>query len=54
MTVEGKTAPGEQSSESCLHCESNDLTRKPIDGQENIDVAELGPVYIRYSGRDSR
>jgi hypothetical protein len=48
MTVEGQAAPGEQSSESCLHCESNDLAQEHIDGQENIDVAELEDAGTWY------
>ena len=31
----------ESSSESCLHCEINDLVEEHIEGQETVDVAEL-------------
>jgi hypothetical protein len=31
----------ESSSESCLHCEINDLVQEYIDGQERVDIVEL-------------
>jgi hypothetical protein len=31
----------ERASESCLHCEINDLVQEYIDGQDNVDIAEL-------------
>ena len=31
----------ERSSESCLHCEINDLVREHIEGQTTVNVAEL-------------
>jgi hypothetical protein len=31
----------ERSSESCLHCEINDLVEEHIEGQETVDVAEV-------------
>ncbi len=31
----------ERASENCLHCEINDLVQEYIDGEENVDVAEL-------------
>jgi hypothetical protein len=31
----------ESSSESCLHCEINEVVREYIDGQETIDIADL-------------
>jgi hypothetical protein len=31
----------ESPSESCLHCEINDLVQEYIDGQDNVDIAEL-------------
>jgi hypothetical protein len=32
---------GERSSESCLHCEINDLVEEHIEGQESVDIADL-------------
>ena len=34
-------AKDERASESCLHCEINDLVQEYIDGQDNVDIAEL-------------
>jgi hypothetical protein len=31
----------ERSSESCLHCEINDLVEEHIEGQEMVDIAEV-------------
>ena len=31
----------ERSSESCLHCEINDLVEEHIGGQETVDIAEM-------------
>jgi hypothetical protein len=31
----------ESSSESCLHCEINDLVQEHVEGQDNVDIAEL-------------
>ena len=31
----------ERSSESCLHCEINDVVEEHIEGQETVDVADL-------------
>jgi hypothetical protein len=31
----------ESPSESCLHCEINDLVQEYVDGQDNVDIAEL-------------
>jgi hypothetical protein len=31
----------ESSSESCLHCEINDVVREHIEGQEKVDIADL-------------
>ena len=31
----------ESSSESCLHCEINDVVREHIEGQETVDIADL-------------
>jgi hypothetical protein len=31
----------ERASESCLHCEINDLVQEYIDGQDTVDIAEL-------------
>ena len=31
----------ERASESCLHCEINDLVQEYIDGRDNVDIAEL-------------
>jgi hypothetical protein len=31
----------ESSSESCLHCEINDLVQEHIEGQESVDIVEL-------------
>jgi hypothetical protein len=31
----------ERASESCLHCEINDLVQEYIEGQDNVDIAEL-------------
>jgi hypothetical protein len=34
--------PGdESSSESCLHCEINDLVQEYIEGEEKVDIVEL-------------
>jgi hypothetical protein len=31
----------ERASESCLHCEINDLVQEHVEGQENVDIGEL-------------
>src|ERR1700751_4398676 len=31
----------ERSSESCLHCEINDLVQEHVEGQEKVDIAEV-------------
>jgi hypothetical protein len=31
----------ESSSESCLHCEINDLVQEYIEGQEKVDIVDL-------------
>ena len=31
----------ESASESCLHCEINEVVREYIEGQENVDIADL-------------
>ena len=31
----------ERSSESCLHCEINDVVEEHIEGQETVDIAEV-------------
>jgi hypothetical protein len=31
----------ESTSESCLHCEINDLVQEYIEGQERVDIVEL-------------
>jgi hypothetical protein len=31
----------DSSSESCLHCEINDLVQEHIEGQEKVDIMEL-------------
>jgi hypothetical protein len=31
----------ESSSESCLHCEINDVVREHIESQEKVDIADL-------------
>ena len=33
--------PDERASESCLHCEINDLVQEHIEGQEKVDIADL-------------
>jgi hypothetical protein len=40
--VKDQIAPeDESSSESCLHCEINDLVQEHIEGQEKVDIMEL-------------
>jgi hypothetical protein len=40
--VKDQIVPGdESSSESCLHCEINDLVQEHIEGQEKVDIMEL-------------
>ena len=34
-------SPDERSSESCLHCEINDLVQEHVEGQETVDIAEV-------------
>ena len=34
-------SPDERSSESCLHCEINDLVQEHVEGQETVDVAQV-------------
>jgi hypothetical protein len=42
MVSKCEVVPEDESpSESCLHCEINDLVQEYIDGQDNVDVAEL-------------
>jgi hypothetical protein len=42
VLVKGQIVPrDESSSEICLHCEINDLVQEYIDGQDNVDIAEL-------------
>ena len=36
--------PDERASENCLHCEINDLVQEYIDGQDNVDLSELGAM----------
>ena len=31
----------ERASESCLHCEINDLVQEHVEGQETVDMAEV-------------
>jgi hypothetical protein len=31
----------ERSSESCLHCEINDLVQEDVEGQEKVDTPDL-------------
>jgi hypothetical protein len=31
----------ESPSESCLHCEINDLVQEYVEGQDNVDITEL-------------
>ena len=33
--------PDDRASESCLHCEINDLVQEHVEGQETIDMAEV-------------
>jgi hypothetical protein len=40
----------ERASESCLHCEINDLVQEYIDGQERVDIAELAAATISHLG----
>ena len=40
--VKGQVVPqDESSSESCLHCEINDLVQEHIEGQEKVDLVAL-------------
>ena len=40
--VKGQIVPqDESSSESCLHCEINDLVQEHIEGQEKVDIVAL-------------
>jgi hypothetical protein len=34
-------SPDERASESCLHCEINDLVREHVECQETVDMAEV-------------
>lgn len=34
-------AEDESAAEACLHCEINDVVRDHIEGQDNVDVADL-------------
>jgi hypothetical protein len=36
----------ERSSENCLHCEINEVVREHIEGQENVDIADLAPRMV--------
>ena len=33
----------ERSSESCLHCEINDLVQEHVEEQETVDIADFAP-----------
>jgi hypothetical protein len=53
----------ERSSESCLHCEINEVVREHIEGQENVDIADLAArmvesvvdlILLASSGRRAR
>ena len=42
MVSKREVVPEDESpSESCLHCEINDLVQEYVDGQDNVDIAEL-------------
>jgi hypothetical protein len=42
VTVRDQIVPqDDRSSESCLHCEINDLVQEHIEGQENVDLVGL-------------
>jgi len=42
MMVRDQIVPQDESaSESCLHCEINDLVQEHIEGQEKVDIADL-------------
>ena len=42
VIVEGQIVPqDERSSESCLHCEINDLVLEDVEGQETVDTPDL-------------
>jgi hypothetical protein len=42
MVSKREVVPEDESElESCLHCEINDLVQEHVEGQENIDVADL-------------
>jgi hypothetical protein len=36
-------AQDERSSESCLHCEINDLVQEHVEEQETVDIADFAP-----------
>jgi hypothetical protein len=37
-----RTRPEDESpSESCLHCEINDVVQEYVEGKDNVDIAEL-------------
>lgn len=35
------TVVAENETESCLHCEINELVRERIEGEDNVDIADL-------------
>jgi hypothetical protein len=40
--VKGEIVPqDERSSESCLHCEINDLIQEHVEGEEKVDLVDL-------------
>ena len=41
MVKDRIVAQDDNSSESCLHCEINDLVQEYIEGQEKVDIMEL-------------
>jgi hypothetical protein len=41
VTKREVVAEDERSSESCLHCEINDLVEEHIEGQETVDLAQV-------------
>ena len=41
MSKREVVAPDERASESCLHCEINDLVDEHVEGHETVDMAEV-------------
>jgi hypothetical protein len=42
MVSKREVVPEDESpSESCLHCEINDVVQEYVEGQDNVDIAEL-------------